>query len=357
MTHGEQFEVICRICLEPAPISLSDDADLLAEERLISPCACSGTQAFVHVKCLRRWQKAVMSSTRPGASHTAALICPVCTQKFSLVPPQTGLASRIVKVISNYSCELAGAFCVLSACYFAFAGLNLQTILDELENGIALAREILPCSFNINMEEKCLSGTCSALASRLGSGQPSLHPGSLLVATAAMPSSFFFGSVVLIYEHRRCSGSRGLILNMPLEEERRFEWETKSLPSMHSNALLKRVEHGVGGPVAQNDWMILHRCACCITSPQKQLCRQTLGKEKHLTIDWGVELLPGVFLGRDVSPVLLFAKEETPVVSHQLLHGHAEWFVGQLGSEVKRGFWLIEPNASEALLAMAPQEL
>lgn len=357
MTQGEQFEVICRICLEPAPISLSDDDVLLAEERLISPCACSGTQAFVHVKCLRRWQKAVMSSTRPGASHTAALICPVCTKKYSLAPPQAGLASRVVKFISNYSCELAGALCVLSACYFAFMGLNLQTILDELENGIALAREILPCSFNINMEEKCLSGTCSTLASRLGSGQPSLHPGTLLVATAAMPSSFFVGSIVLIYEHRRCSGSRGLILNMPLEEERRFEWETKSLVSMHGNAFLKRVEHGVGGPVAQNDWMILHRCACCVASPLKQSCRRTLGKEKHLTIDWGVELLPGIFLGRDVSPVLLFTKEESPVVSHQVLHGHAEWFVGQLGSEVKRGFWLIESNVSEVLLAMAPQEL
>ncbi|KAH9323120.1 hypothetical protein KI387_017759 [Taxus chinensis] len=357
MTQGEQFEPICRICLESNPISVLDDAGLLAEERLISPCACSGTQAYVHLKCLRKWQNAVLTSTRPGASRTAAIICPVCTASFSVVPLQTGLTSRMLKAISNYSCELAGVICVMCACYFALAGLNLQTILDDFDSALALAREIIPCSFNINMEEGCLSRTCSMLESRLGSGRPSLYPGTILVATAAMPSPFFFGSVVLLYEHRRCSGSRGLILNMPLEEERIFDWEAKSLRSMRNGALSKHVAHGVGGPVAPNDWMVLHKCAGCITSTPKHSCSQSLGKEKPFTRNLGLELLPGVFLGRDISPVLHFAKEETSVTTHQILHGHAEWFVGQLGSEVKRGFWLTEPNASDILLATPPHEL
>ncbi|XP_057865369.1 uncharacterized protein LOC131073032 [Cryptomeria japonica] len=357
MTGGEQFDPICRICLESTPISVLGEAGLLAEERLISPCACSGTQAYVHLKCLRRWQNAVLTSTRPGASRTAAIICPVCTTKFSVVPPHTGLTSRTLKVITNYSCEWASVICVLCACYFALAGLNLQTILDEFETALALAREILPCSFNINTEEECLSWACSMLERKLGSGRPSLHPGTVLVATAAMSSSFFFGSVVLLYEHKRCSGSRGLILNMPLEKERVFDWEVKSLRSRHIGALSRHVEHGAGGPVAPNDWMVLHKCACCKTSTPKHLCNQSLGKEKPFTRDWGLELLPGVFLGRDLSPVLHFAKEETLVITHQILHGHAEWFVGQLGSEVKRGFWLAKSNASEALLSNSPQEL
>eukprot|EP01018_Ginkgo_biloba_P011172 Gb_21776 [translate_table: standard] len=356
MTQGEQWEATCRICLESSPVLCSDDAVVLSEDRLISPCACSGTQAFVHAKCLTKWQNAVMTSRRPGARHSAALICTVCTQKFSITPSETGFPSHISKIFSSYSCELTCLFCVLCACYLALAGLNLQTISDQLESSIAMAREILPCSFNI-MKEACLSWTCSLLGGKLGYGHPSLHPGTLLVATAAMPSPFFFGSVVLLYDHRRCSASRGLILNMPVEDERIFDWETKALPSIHNNVLLKRLGHGLGGPIAQHDWMILHRCICCASSPLKHSCSLPLGKEKPFSMDWGRELLPGIYLGRDISPMLQYAKEESPMLPRQVLHGHAEWFVGQLGSEVKRGYWLTKPNASEVLLATPPQEL
>ena len=33
-----------------------------------------GTQAFVHFKCLRKWQSAVMSSRRPSANYGPALM-------------------------------------------------------------------------------------------------------------------------------------------------------------------------------------------------------------------------------------------------------------------------------------------
>ena len=89
------------------------------------------------------------------------------------------------------------------------------------------------------------------LLSRWGSRRLDLNPGTLLVATSAMPSPFFFGSVVrlyifesylfhilvtnvfflflflfliykvLLYEHKRCSGSRGLILNMAAQVTKR----------------------------------------------------------------------------------------------------------------------------------------
>ena len=39
----------CRICLENES---SDDAD----DHLVSPCNCSGSQKFVHLQCLSRWQ-------------------------------------------------------------------------------------------------------------------------------------------------------------------------------------------------------------------------------------------------------------------------------------------------------------
>lgn len=360
MTPPAEVEETCRICLETSPLYVTNasklsESLLLDDDRLISPCACSGTQAFVHFKCLRKWQRTVMASRRPGANHSPALICSVCTQKFSVAPPRPALLYRIWKGLTGYSCEVAGLCIVLCACYLALAGHNLQTLLEELGSGFTLAREVFPCSFRFNiLEEKCLSRTCRFLGGRWGSGRLDLHPGTLLVATPAMSSSFFFGAVVLLYEHKRCSGSRGLILNVHSEEERIHEWENKVLPTVNSASVFNRIAHGMGGPVAQHDWTIVNRCACCASMEAASSCsnHKKLGSK-----DWGEELLPGVFLGRDVSPVLLHAKDEPPIVSHQVIHGHAEWFVGQLWSEVKRGLWITKHNASDILLSTPPHEL
>lgn len=356
-------EETCRICLETSSLSVISAAKLsdslpLDEDSLISPCACSGTQAFVHFKCLRKWQTAVMASRRPSANYSPALICSVCTQKFSVAPPRPALLYRIWKGLTSYSYEVAGLCIVLCACYLALAGHNLQSLLEELGSGLMLAREVFPCSFRFTMlEEKCSSRTCSLLGSRWGSGRLNLYPGTLLVATPAMPSPFFFGSVVLLYEHKRCSGSRGLILNMQSEEIRITDWEKKLAPTINNPSALGRIAHGTGGPVALHDWMILNRCTCCASLSLKDShCSSQIDSDnKHK--DWGQELLPGVFLGRDVSPVFLHAKEEPTIFTHQVLHGHAEWFVGQLWSEVKRGLWITKQNASEILLSTPPHEL
>lgn len=361
----DEAEQTCRICLETSPLFMTNasklsESALLDEDRLISPCGCSGTQAFVHFKCLRKWQSVVMASRRAGANHTPALICSVCTQKFSVAPPRPPLLFRIWKILTGYSCEVAGLCIVLCVCYLALAGHNLQTLLEELGSGFTLAREVLPCSFRLNMlEDKCLSRTCSILGAKWGTGRLNLHPGTLLVATPGMPSPFFFGAVVLLYEHKRCSGSRGLILNMLSEEERMQEWENKVLPTVTSPSILKRIAHGTGGPIAQHDWTILNRCASCATFPvsESSNTNQTGSDKKGHLEDWGQELLPGVFLGRDLSPVLVHAKDEPPILSHQVIHGHAEWFVGQLWSEVKRGLWITKQNASEILLSTPPHEL
>ncbi|KAH7434628.1 hypothetical protein KP509_06G026800 [Ceratopteris richardii] len=362
MAEGEET---CRICLETSslgPVSTSKLSESLIpdEDRLISPCACSGTQAFVHFKCLRKWQTAVMSSRRPSANLSPALICSVCTQKFSVAPLRPALVVRIWKSLTNYSYEVAGLCIVLCACYLALAGHNLHSLLEELGSGLMLAREVFPCSFQFTaLEDKCSSRTCSLIGSRWGSGRLNLQPGTLLVATPAMPSPFFFGSVVLLYEHKRCSGSRGLVLNMQSEEQRISEWEKKMAPAISNPSVLGRIAHGTGGPLAQHDWMMLNRCACCgsLSSKDSPCSSQIEGDGKLYSKDWGQELLPGVFLGRDVSPVFVRSKEEPAIFSHQVLHGHAEWFVGQLWSEVKRGLWVTKQNASEILLSTPPHEL
>lgn len=59
----------CRFCFE-------ESGDL------VSPCACSGTSAHVHVGCLRRWQQ--ISLQTHGSDESA---CRVCGEAFSLPKP------------------------------------------------------------------------------------------------------------------------------------------------------------------------------------------------------------------------------------------------------------------------------
>lgn len=66
----------CRFCLENVPV-----------EELISPCKCGGTVRFVHLECLRHWQREVGNSER-------ATICQVCRGTFSVAPIPTGSFGR-----------------------------------------------------------------------------------------------------------------------------------------------------------------------------------------------------------------------------------------------------------------------
>lgn len=76
----DEDEKICRYCFE-------DEED----GELISPCACKGGQRYVHLACLRRWQRMVLvsQSTHPAfytddARHHE---CNVCKTAFTCEPP------------------------------------------------------------------------------------------------------------------------------------------------------------------------------------------------------------------------------------------------------------------------------
>mmetsp|Transcript_28171 Transcript_28171/g.45282 ORF Transcript_28171/g.45282 Transcript_28171/m.45282 type:complete len:465 (+) Transcript_28171:84-1478(+) len=73
-------EKICRYCFDG-----EDDGEL------ISPCSCSGGQKYVHLKCLRQWQRMVLV-TQP--THPAFYdrdlrhqTCNVCKGEFTCPPP------------------------------------------------------------------------------------------------------------------------------------------------------------------------------------------------------------------------------------------------------------------------------
>eukprot|EP00403_Amphidinium_massartii_P001521 CAMPEP_0178374594 /NCGR_PEP_ID=MMETSP0689_2-20121128/2457_1 /TAXON_ID=160604 /ORGANISM="Amphidinium massartii, Strain CS-259" /LENGTH=582 /DNA_ID=CAMNT_0019994569 /DNA_START=1 /DNA_END=1746 /DNA_ORIENTATION=+ len=74
-------ERICRYCFEGEE-----------EGELISPCNCTGGQKFVHLTCLRMWQRAVLISqpTHPDqyvGNDSRQRICNVCKAPFTCHPP------------------------------------------------------------------------------------------------------------------------------------------------------------------------------------------------------------------------------------------------------------------------------
>ena len=50
------------------------DFQILVTKLFMENYGMLGTQAFVHFKCLRKWQSAVMSSRRPSANYGPALM-------------------------------------------------------------------------------------------------------------------------------------------------------------------------------------------------------------------------------------------------------------------------------------------
>ncbi|CAK0810519.1 unnamed protein product [Prorocentrum cordatum] len=77
---GAGEERLCRYCFEGGEAG-----------ELISPCRCTGGQKWVHLDCLRRWQRTVLVSqpSHPDLyeSDTRQRVCGVCKAEFALPPP------------------------------------------------------------------------------------------------------------------------------------------------------------------------------------------------------------------------------------------------------------------------------
>ncbi|CAI5535514.1 unnamed protein product, partial [Closterium sp. Naga37s-1] len=134
------------------------------------------TQAYVHLACLRRWQWAVMASRHPGTNYTPALVCSVCTQRFSVAPPRLSVGLRLLRLIEFYSRELTGFFVFLITCYVLLVfHMEFASLIFQLHS---------------------LLHTISRTLWREGASV-SVHPGMLLVASPSMPmaASIFYQSV------------------------------------------------------------------------------------------------------------------------------------------------------------------
>jgi len=76
-SQDEEEEDICRYCFGTGGV-------------LIAPCKCTGSQKWVHEKCLRKWQRIcqVRKSTHPWFQDQSDTeeVCNVCATKFDLKP-------------------------------------------------------------------------------------------------------------------------------------------------------------------------------------------------------------------------------------------------------------------------------
>jgi len=76
-SDDESDEEMCRYCFD-------------TEGELIAPCKCTGSQKWVHEKCLRKWQRIcqVRKSTHPWFRDRTDTeeVCNVCAAKFDLKP-------------------------------------------------------------------------------------------------------------------------------------------------------------------------------------------------------------------------------------------------------------------------------
>ena len=83
---------ICRFCLEGVTVTSSVDEESengsdnhTTKNRLVAPCDCSGGSEWVHVQCLRKWQRQVLLFSR-DQQNTAATRCNICTAQYRLPP-------------------------------------------------------------------------------------------------------------------------------------------------------------------------------------------------------------------------------------------------------------------------------
>ena len=114
-------EALCRYCF-----CGDEDGD-----KLISPCNCKGGQKWVHLECLRRWQRSVIVSqpTHPAfyERDERQFICNVCKSEFSVPPP-----SRAEMMASFTGDELASL--LATGCFIVATKETSEEMAETLRN-------------------------------------------------------------------------------------------------------------------------------------------------------------------------------------------------------------------------------
>eukprot|EP00325_Prymnesiales_sp_UTEX-LB-985_P025356 CAMPEP_0174733140 /NCGR_PEP_ID=MMETSP1094-20130205/60731_1 /TAXON_ID=156173 /ORGANISM="Chrysochromulina brevifilum, Strain UTEX LB 985" /LENGTH=359 /DNA_ID=CAMNT_0015935761 /DNA_START=35 /DNA_END=1114 /DNA_ORIENTATION=+ len=319
----EESTVICRVCLEAES----------GDDQLVQPCACSGTQANVHLSCLRRWQQSSSNVSRRS-------ICPVC--KAAYLPayqpkPREPERGPLSWLIDDRLARFVGLFGLLVTCLCcSHSGVSLTVGFIAISLMIArgnLLQTLIGFRICLIVQE---DGVPLLRLVRVGSAIPGLTAGALLVATDCVTHGVFARSVIFLTRHDDY-GTIGYILNRPTDAIRHFH---SGAPLQHALAVPEAprcVQHGVGGPVDLDSWAILHSFDELPAStplegaPPGSLVR--VGGDLSLLRE---RARAGAAVHRargSAAPVLVKA-----------VHGHASWAVGQLESEIRANLWVWAPG-------------
>ena len=68
----DEDQDVCRFCFEPG--------------NLIAPCACKGSTKWLHLECLKQWQKSVLliQPTHPKYQTAIDEVCNICETRFTI---------------------------------------------------------------------------------------------------------------------------------------------------------------------------------------------------------------------------------------------------------------------------------
>lgn len=341
LTSDAECVPSCRICLETEASDASD--------RLVRPCACTGTQAYVHVGCLSRWQ---------STSYSRRFICPVCKTAYKqpyvpcLPPPEPGRPAEVddqplglpwPKVIKEMRTIIAVALLAIACtrwtnpwCFIYLACMTLYTTVQATQR-------ILGLKLCLVVDD---DGTPLLHVVRVGSAIDCLEAGALLVATDKIRGGIFDRAVVLITRHD-ANGTVGYIVNSGFDRMRiRHPAFENGAPLLHALAVPEApdlVAHGIGGPVGLESWTILHRFE---------------------NVAGAIALGDGLFVGGDLGSVRLRASNVAEVLGAQeegppemlvrALHGHAAWAPGQLEGEIRSQIWEWAPRLGNGFAMRRP---
>uniref|UniRef100_A0A061SD69 Membrane associated ring n=1 Tax=Tetraselmis sp. GSL018 TaxID=582737 RepID=A0A061SD69_9CHLO len=134
---------MCRICFE----------ETTEVGELVSPCKCTGTQKYVHLKCLRRWQENVLRNSRSLDGYDErAIKCSVCRTPFSIPPPVVAWQQRLSAILRGIS----SALCI-SLFAFGLSGECGQTLRQVLT---AKRTRLSPCGSPVGNLDRAAFGPC-----------------------------------------------------------------------------------------------------------------------------------------------------------------------------------------------------
>ncbi|WCL49352.1 YqgE/AlgH family protein [Leptospira sp. GIMC2001] len=149
--------------------------------------------------------------------------------------------------------------------------------------------------------------------------KPASTKGLVLISNSTVVTDFFHKTVIFMVDHDD-TGAFGIVLNK--KSDNTIREIVKNVPDVPS----AEDPVWIGGPVDSMFVCMVHRDASAI--------------------DPGVEVMPGIFMGRSYE-LLMYLTENN--CEFRIFQGYAGWGAGQLESEFDRFSWVVHKPTEELI--------